>query len=79
MYSDYDPHETKLANEIAETLDDMDSLPLHLQYVRKYKEAFLRKILNKVMSIPEGQIRKTRAALYIFLINQNGRYGDARD
>ena len=79
MNSNYDPHEIKLAREIAETLNDMDSIALHLMYVRKYKEEFLRGILNKVMTLPENQIRKSRAALYVFLINQSSRYGDSRN
>lgn len=76
MHLQYDPHEHKLANEIAETLGDRDSIALHLQYVRKYKEAFLRKTLAKAMSIPEHKIRKTRAALFVFLINQGASNGD---
>ncbi len=79
MHDTYDPYEKKLAREIAETLNDPDSLVMHLQYTRKYKEAFLRKVLAKVMAIPEHQIKKSRAALYTFLINQNGRHGDTRD
>lgn len=79
MSEQYDQFERKLAIEIAETLNDRDSFALHLMYVRKYKEPFLRKILAKVMAMPESQIRKSRAALYTFLINQNGRHGDSRD
>ena len=51
---------------------------MHLQYVRRYKEEFLRKILNKVMSLDESKIRKSRAALYTFLINQGHSHGDSR-
>lgn len=76
MLDNYTPQEIKLAREIAATLDDMDSFSLHLQYVRKYKEAFLRKILGQVMAVPENKIRKTRAALYVHLIGQSIRYGD---
>lgn len=76
MHIHYDPHEVRLANEIAETLEDRDSLALHLQYVRKYKESFLRKTLAKVMALPEHKIRKTRAALFVFLINQGASNGD---
>ena len=68
----YEPHEVKLANEIAETLKDKDALPLFLAYVRKYKEDHLRRILAKVMSIPEASIRKSRGALFTFLVNQHG-------
>lgn len=77
MYQDYDSQEIKLANEIAETLNDRDSITLHLQFSRKYKEDYLRKVLNKVMSLPEHKIRRNRAALYTFLINQNAKHGDS--
>lgn len=80
MYQEEYTHaEIKLANEIADILKDRDSIAMHLQYVRKYNEEFLRRILNKVMALPNDKIRKNRAALYTFLINQSTRYGDARD
>lgn len=75
----YDPYEIRVAQEIADTLKDRDSLALHLQYVRRYKEEFLRKILAKVMALDESKIRKNRAALYTFLINQSSRYDDSGD
>lgn len=68
----YEPHEIKLANELAETLKDRDALPLFLTYTRKYQESHLRRILEKVMSIPERGIKKSRGALFTFLINQHG-------
>lgn len=69
----YEPHEIRLANEIAETLKDRDALPLFLTYTRKYQESHLRRILAKVMSMPEESIRKSRGALFTFLINQHGK------
>jgi hypothetical protein len=77
--TDYDPYEIKLANEIADTLRDRDAFPMHLQYCRKYKEAFLRKILARVMSIDQSKIRSSRGALYTFLVNQHGGHDDPRD
>lgn len=68
----YEPNEIRLANEIAETLKDRDALPLFLTYTRKYQESHLRRILAKVMSMPESSIRKSRGALFTFLINQHG-------
>lgn len=68
----YEPNEIRLANEIAETLKDRDALPLFLTYTRKYQESHLRRILNKVMSMPENSIRKSRGALFTFLVNQHG-------
>lgn len=79
MDTNYTSLEIRLANEIADTLNDRDSLAMHLQYVRKFKEEFLRRILNKVMALPDNKIRKNRAALYTFLINQSTKYGDPRD
>ena len=75
----YTNYEIRLANEIADTLNDRDSITMHLQYVRKFKEEFLRRVLNKVMALPDDKIRKSRAALYTFLINQSTKYGDSRD
>lgn len=77
MTENYSPYELKLANEIAATLDDRDSLQLHLQYVRKYKEEYLRKILAKVMAMPDSKIKRSRAALYTYLVNQGERNGSA--
>ena len=74
----YEPHEIRLANEIAETLKDRDALPLFLSYTRKYQESHLRRILAKVMSMPEISIRKSRGALFTFLINQHGSSNDSR-
>lgn len=78
MKEDYSSYEIKLANEIADALKDRDSITMHLLYVRKYKEEFLRKILSKVLSIDESKIRRSRAALYTFLINQAHSHGDSR-
>lgn len=69
----YEPHEIKLANELAETLNDREALPFYLSLTRKYHEDFLRKTLAKVMSISDTSIRKTRGALFTYLINQ--QYG----
>ena len=78
MNIEYTPEERRLANEIADTLNDKNSIVLHLQYARKYKETFLRRILNQVMSVAEDKIKKSRAALYTFLIIRGSDYDDAR-
>ena len=67
---DYAPQEIRLANEIADRLNDRGSLQLFLHFAEKYKEEHLQKILEKVMSIPESKIKKTRGALFTFLVNQ---------
>ena len=77
--SPYDPYEIRLANEIADTLNDKDALQLYLQFTRKYKEAFLRKMLARVMSIPDNKIRRSRGALFTFLITQQGSNDNSGD
>jgi hypothetical protein len=67
----YEPQEIRLANDIADQLDDRASVQLFLQFTRKYREDHLRKILDKVMSIPDGQIKKTRGALFTYLVYQH--------
>ena len=74
MKINYQPNEIKLANELAETLKDREALPFYLTLTRKYQEGHLRQILAKVMSIEETKIRKTRGALFTYLINQ--KYGN---
>ncbi len=71
--------EEKLAREIADALNDMDALTVHTNYAYKYKEEFLRRILQRVLSIPEEQIRKTRGALFTYLIKQHGGNGGSWD
>lgn len=65
-------NEEKLAREIADALGDMEALPLYTSFAEKYTDTFLRKILQRVLSIPQDQIRKTRGALFTYLIKQHG-------
>lgn len=74
----FEPHEVRLANEIAETLKDRNSLALFLTYTQKYKEQFLRETLAKVMTLDETKIRKSRGALFTFLVNQHGSHSSSR-
>ena len=63
----------KLALEIANALDDMDSLQSYLILTSQYSEKYLRKVLTKVLSIPQEKIRKSRGALFTFLVNQHAQ------
>ncbi len=60
----------KLAREIATALNDMHAYKMHLSFVNKYSEAYLREKLNRVMSMPDEKIRTTRARLYTSLVMQ---------
>lgn len=71
--------EKKLANEIAEILDDMDALKYHEDLVRRYSESYLREKLAKTLATQN--IRKNRAALYVYLVTKSKRQrkNDSRD
>ncbi|HYG40077.1 MAG TPA: hypothetical protein VD908_15725 [Cytophagales bacterium] len=65
-------HNNKLALEIANALNDIEALPLYNAFTQKYSEEFLRKILLRVLSIPDEKIKRTRGALFTFLVQQHG-------
>lgn len=70
----YSPTEIQLANEIASKLSDPNALSLYLSYAQKYPHEYLRELLNKVCSIPDNQIKRSRGALFTYLIGQREDY-----
>lgn len=70
-------HEEKLAYEIASTLNDMDGLSFYTGCAYKYSESYLRSVLTRVMSIPSEKIKRTRGALFTFLITQHAKRNDS--
>lgn len=64
--------ESKFAYELANALNDKESLALYISFTEKYQEDFLRRILFRVMSIPDNKIKRTRGALFTYLVNQYG-------
>ena len=63
----------ELAQEIAEALDDMDSLAFHRRCVSMYPEDFLRRQLAKALAMPSDKIRTTRARLYNSLVSRHDK------
>lgn len=62
-----------LALDLATTLDDIQALPLYISYARKYPEHFLRRILGVVREIPPEKVKRSRGALFNFLVQKHGR------
>lgn len=69
---EYTHSEMQLAKEIANALKDHHSLLQHLQFVKKYRESFLREMLVKALAIPEANITNSRGALYTALVKRYG-------
>ena len=60
-----------LALDLAESLDDRKSLPLYISYAKRYPEGLLRRILGEVKEIPSEKIKKSRGALFNYLIKKH--------
>ena len=73
--NNYNPIEIQLAHEIAERLNDPEALSLYLSFAREVSHEKLREFLNKVTSLPDRQIRRSRGALFTHLVNQHKLYG----
>ena len=71
----YNPIEIQLAHEIAERLNDPEALSLYLSYTQQFPHDTLREFLNRVSSLPDRQIRRSRGALFTHLVNQYKQYG----
>jgi hypothetical protein len=71
----YTPTEIQLAHEISERLNDPEALSLYLSYAQQFPHEKLRELLNKVCSIPDRSIKRTRGALFTYLVSQHKRYG----
>ena len=75
----YKTPEDALALLLAQTLNDYDALPFYRKYASQYKEAFLRRILEKVMSIEDKKIKKSRGALFTYLVSHHEANTHLRD
>ncbi len=62
--------EELLAYDLARELNEINALPLYLSYANKYPETILRRILGEVKEVPAGSIRKSRGALFNYLVKQ---------
>jgi len=61
---------TELAMDIATALGDHKNLALYISYSRKYPIWLLRKVLGEVKEIPSEKIKKSRGALFNYLVQK---------
>jgi hypothetical protein len=71
----YTSKEIQLAEDIAEALHDQGALSLYLSYTKEVPHDKLRELLAKVCSIPENKIKRSRGALFTYLVSQHKRFG----
>lgn len=63
--------EERLALELARRLNDEESLPFFLGITKRYSEPFLRKLLDQTLAVPAERIRKSRGALFNWLLQRH--------
>ncbi len=61
--------EELLALDIAETVGDERNPAKYLHYAKRYTESLLREVLSQVKQTPEEKIKKSRTALFVYLVN----------
>ena len=65
--------EELLAIDVATALNDIDNLAFYISYSKKYPENLIRRTLAQVKDIPDSKIKKSRGALFNYLIQKYGR------
>lgn len=59
-----------LAMDLASALDDLKNFPLYLSCANKYPANLLRQILGEVKEVPLKKIKKSRGALFNYLVQK---------
>jgi hypothetical protein len=67
--------EELLAVDLAEGLDDRANLRFYLSVCRKYPESFLRRIYSEVKEVPLKKIKKSKGALFNYLVQKYDKSG----
>ncbi len=62
-----------LAREISMGLGDMMNLKYYQLITKKYPERILRDIYNHVRLIPQSQIKKSKGALFNYLLQKHDK------
>ena len=57
-----------LAHDLAEALNDPAHFTIYLLYAKQYPESFLRRVLAETKMTPDTKIRKSRSALFNYLV-----------
>lgn len=59
-----------LAHTLAAALDDATSIDKYAVCCRKYSEQLIYKALGAAKAVPAAKIKKSRAALFFYLVKQ---------
>jgi len=62
--------EGALARDLAEGLGDMKNIRYYFSVTLTYSERYLREVYRKVKETPEHRIKKSRGALFTYLVKK---------
>lgn len=71
--------EELLALDLVESLEDPEGLPLYLSYAKKYPEWLLRQVLGEALEIPSDRIKKSRGAVFNYLVKKYTKEAECYD
>lgn len=60
-----------LAQDLSAGLDDLAHLPRYRKHVQRFPESLLRRLLSEARATPERRIKRSKAALFEYLLNQH--------
>jgi hypothetical protein len=61
-----------LALEICRAFKDKENLPLYLNYVKRYPIEIIQKAFEETQKMPLNKIKKTKGALFTYLVKYYG-------
>ena len=59
-----------LALEVAKGLDDIENAEYYLSFCPRYPKEIIQRAFEKAKDIPEEKIKKSRGALFTFLVKE---------
>ncbi|PCI19442.1 hypothetical protein COB64_03865 [Candidatus Wolfebacteria bacterium] len=71
--------EKLLANQLAIRLKDIENVNLYENFCQVYTSQSLTETLGKVEAFPDDKIRKTKGALFTYLIKRYGKKQSQRE
>ncbi len=69
-----DARPSLLAKDLSNALNDHSHFSIYLSYAKQYPESFLRRVLAETKMTPEAKIRKSRAALFNYLLHHYAKH-----
>ncbi|MBI5037730.1 MAG: hypothetical protein HZC01_03465 [Candidatus Kerfeldbacteria bacterium] len=63
----------ELALEVARTLREEHRLPIYLELCKTHSVEAIRRSLDEVKRVPESKIRKSKAALFTYLLKKHAQ------